>query len=346
MSASLRLRVGVVAAGLSCLLLSYAIAQQVQTSGQTRSDQSRTSASSAAGQTDRSTTQQSDRSTPRRGEQTYGESAQSRTANFRGATAAAGGQNQAVDQFLAACLLAKNQGEVQLSELAQQKAENPDVKEFAQKMVQDHRKMIEQLQPLAGMQGSTNRGVSGTSSTRTETQRSTTSDTSATRRTSESATRTSDTTALPGSSGAGQATAPSGTTAAAPPTGANIDTTSSSVATTDRASAGSGAVHQLMQIDRQINDRCLQAHKQELQQKSGAEFDKAFVGTAIVAHIGAIAALEVIGQQTQGQLAQVAQQAQPTVQQHLDHAKQLMKQLEGNSSAAGSQAERRSTRTE
>jgi hypothetical protein len=51
-----------------------------------------------------------------------------------------------------------------------------------------------------------------------------------------------------------------------------------------------------------------------------------------------LAALEVISQQ-QGELAQLAQQAQPTVQQHLDHAKQLAKQLEGTSQA-GSQAER------
>jgi hypothetical protein len=54
----------------------------------------------------------------------------------------------------------------------------------------------------------------------------------------------------------------------------------------------------------------------------------------------------VIGQQTQGKLAQVAKQAQPTVQQHYDHAKELMKQLEGQG-ATGSTAERSSsTRTE
>jgi len=59
-----------------------------------------------------------------------------------------------------------------------------------------------------------------------------------------------------------------------------------------------------------------------------------------------LAAVEVIGKQTQGTLAQVAQQAQPTVQQHLEHAKQLMKQLEGQSSAAGTQAQRDAKRTE
>jgi predicted outer membrane protein len=86
--------------------------------------------------------------------------------------------------------------------------------------------------------------------------------------------------------------------------------------------------------------------KDELQQKSGAEFDKCYVGNAIGMHAHALAELEVIGKQTQGTLAQVAQQAQPTVQQHFDHAKQLMKQLEGQSSAAGTQAQRDSTRTE
>jgi len=101
-----------------------------------------------------------------------------------------------------------------------------------------------------------------------------------------------------------------------------------------------------MQIDRQIVDRKSQAIRQELQQKSGAEFDKAFVGTAINAHIHAIAALEVIGQQSQGQLSQIAQQARPTVQQHLDHAKQLMRSLEGESGSSGSSSARRSSSQE
>jgi predicted outer membrane protein len=101
-----------------------------------------------------------------------------------------------------------------------------------------------------------------------------------------------------------------------------------------------------VQIDQQINQRCLQMAKDELQQKSGADFDKCYVGNAIGMHVHALAALEVIGKQTQGQLAQVAQQAQPTVQQHFDQAKQLMKQLEGQSTATGTQAQRETKRTE
>jgi hypothetical protein len=63
-------------------------------------------------------------------------------------------------------------------------------------------------------------------------------------------------------------------------------------------------------------------------------------------HSHALAALEVIGKQTQGTLAQVAQQGQPTVQQHLDHAKQLMKQLDSQSGATATQAQRETNRTE
>jgi predicted outer membrane protein len=101
-----------------------------------------------------------------------------------------------------------------------------------------------------------------------------------------------------------------------------------------------------MEIDRQINERCLQMTRDELQQKSGADFDKCYVGNAVVAHTEAMAKLEVIAKQTQGALAQVAQQAQPIVQQHLDHAKQLAKQLEGQPAATATREQRDATRTE
>ena len=114
---------------------------------------------------------------------------------------------------------------------------------------------------------------------------------------------------------------------------------------TNQASPGSNAaIQQLAEIDRQIVERQTQATREELQQKSGAEFDKCFVGGAIVAHVHMIAALEVIEQQGQ-QLAQAAKQARPVAEQHLEHAKQLMKQLESGAPAVG-QAERRPAGTQ
>jgi predicted outer membrane protein len=263
--------------------------------------------------------------------QSIGEINQNRT-NYRAAQAAGGGQNSVVDQFLAGCLLGQNKAEVELSKLALQKSENAEVKQFAQKMIQDHQKMIEQLQPLAATHGA-NRAASGILGGNSESQG----------RTETTEGRSTDTRALPGSSGAAQTLAPTGTSGTVPP----ISATAEAAATSNTASsAGTGAVHQLMQIDRQINERCLQMARDELQQKSGAEFDKCYVGNAISAHSKALAALEVIGKQTQGTLAQVAQHAQPTVQQHLDHAKQLMKEVDNPSSATATRAQREKTRTE
>jgi predicted outer membrane protein len=279
------------------LLLSYAVAQQEQ----------------SPGQTDRSAVQQADPSAAPSSERAIDETNPNRT-NYREAKAATGGS--VVDYYLATCLLGHNKAEVELSEIAVQKSENAEVKQFAQKMIQDHNKLIEQLQPLAMMQGGARKEG-----------------------------RTSSTTTLPGTSTTDQAIPSSESNAAVPRTDTTTEITASPNAATTAAGRG-GALHELLQIERQINERCLQMARDELQQKSGAEFDKCFVGGAIGAHAKALAALEVIGKQRQGQLAQVAQQAQPTVQQHFEHAKQLMKQLEGQSSAKGTQAQRDSTRTE
>jgi predicted outer membrane protein len=229
----------------------------------------------------------------------YGE----RDAQFQ-----AGAHAQEVEKYLANCLLMKNQGEIEIAEFAQQQAQSQEVKQFAQKLIQDHGQLVQKLQPLAQMQAG---GRQSATSTRVE------------NRQFDAQRNPSDATRQPGSPGA-----------------ANNDRTNQSLTTTTQVQqqGQSGALHQLAQIEKQIGERCKQALKEELQQKSGTEFDKCYVGAMIGSHMQSLAALEVIGQQTQGELAEVAQQAQPIVQQHLDHAKQLAKQFE--SARPGAQAER------
>jgi predicted outer membrane protein len=251
---------------------------------------------------------------------------------------------------MANCLLAQNEAEVQLTELAQQQAQNSSVKEFAQKMAQDHRQMIQQLQQIAGAQSSRSSSLGasrlGTSSA-TETTTAGTTGTSGTATTSNDTTRTGTC----GLGPAGTRGSETSTTPGAATSNQSGRNSLSSSQTTDLAggvasSAAGGAVQQLGQLEQQILDRKMQLTKEDLQQKQGAEFDKCFVGIAIPAHVHMVAELEVLEKQG-GQLAQIAQQARPIAQQHLDQAKQLIKQLEGQSTAAGSQAERKSsTRTE
>jgi len=311
MSAALRVKTGVLAAAFACSVLSYAVAQQVQ----------------LPGQTDRATVQQTDPATAPGTGTAIRDVNQNRT-NYRAAQTAAGSGNL-VDHYLANCLLGHNKAEVELSQVALQRSENAEVKQFAQKMITDHQKLIDQLQPLAMMQGGANRGASSILGGNSESQG----------RSEATEGRSSDTRALPGSAGASQTLPPSAADVARSPASSTTEIT----ATPNVVAAGGGDLHQLMQIDRQINERCLQMAKEELQQKSGADFDKCYVGNAIGMHAHAMAALEVIGKQTQGTLAQVAQQAQPTVQQHMEQAKQLMKQLDGQ---ATSTAQRETKRTE
>jgi predicted outer membrane protein len=285
---------------LTCLLAGYAVAQQqsppevddAQTLNEVR----------GANQTDRAGAQ-NNRLQQRQSGTVQRTQLETRQSQFgqRGAQDQAGQQSQGVERFLAACLLAKNRAEIELSQLAQQQAQSPQVKEFAQQMIQDHQQLVQQLQQVAGQQGGQN-----------DLQR-----------------QTSESNRLPGSPGAGQTESR---------TNRNL--------TAAGGAQDSGPIEQLIQLDRQIVQRQTESAKEMLQQKQGNEFDKAFLGMAIHAHANMKAALETIEQQQQlGQLPQIAQQASPVVEQHLQHAKQLMQQQE-RGSQAGARAERQTPGTQ
>jgi predicted outer membrane protein len=327
MFASERMRCGVVFAAFSCLFVGLAVAQEeIQNTAQSESPDARRDESDQprSGQTDRARTQQGERSATERTGRSY-QSSQRETADIHGSRTTRDGAQQEVEQYLAGCLLAKNQSEVDLSQFAQEQSQNPEVKKFAQRMVHDHQKVVQQLQQVAGNQSQSSRGSTNSQFQRTnsENDRSGTSGNSSSLRTNDQSADDSEPVR-----NRSQRSATSTSTSA---NGLDQDSTESS-----------NAIQQLMQIDRQIVERQAQATREELQQKSGVEFDKCFVGTAIVAHVQMIAALEVIEQQGQGQVAQIAQKARPVAEQHLEHAKQLMKQLEGNASTNRSQAERQS----
>lgn len=301
MAASLKFKAGLMAAGLSCVLIGTAWAeQQVEREYEREGSPAQQSTGQQPGQIDQA----------RQPGQQY-------TTQFRGTRPSAAGQNQQVTQFLAACLLAKNEAEVELGQLAQQQSQNPQVKQFAQKMVQDHRQLVQKLQPLAGAQASPSLGTTS----QFDAQRS-----------------AADTTRLPGSPGAGQPTTRD--------TASDLSRNINQDIDTDRGPGQQNAAFsELAQIERQITERHQQAVRDELQQKQGAEFDKCYVGVQVAGHMHMVAALEVIEQQGPDQLRQIAQQARPTVEQHLEHAKQLIKQLEGSGSNP-SQAERQQSRTQ
>src|SRR4051794_13432067 len=78
------------------------------------------------------------------------------------------------------------------------------------------------------------------------------------------------------------------------------------------------------QIDRKINERCAQSMRQELESKSGHEFDAAYVGSQIAGHMQMLAAVEVLSDETSGELQSMAKDARPIVEKHLKQARELM----------------------
>jgi predicted outer membrane protein len=59
-------------------------------------------------------------------------------------------QEAQLDRVLAACLLTNNKGEVELAKLAEQRASDSDVQEFAQTMVKEHGEQIATLERFLG----------------------------------------------------------------------------------------------------------------------------------------------------------------------------------------------------
>jgi predicted outer membrane protein len=96
----------------------------------------------------------------------------------------------------------------------------------------------------------------------------------------------------------------------------------------DQNSASAGVLDHVLKMQQQAAQECLSMTKSILAEKQGAEFDKAFAGSQIGAHIGMLAKLKASQQHVSSDLASIIQESEQTVQSHLEQAKQLCKELE------------------
>jgi predicted outer membrane protein len=191
----------------------------------------------------------------------------------------AAGQGGEMDTLIASCLLLGNQEEVTLAQLAVDRAENENVKQFAQTLIDDHQKAIQKLQQHA---------KPGTGLT-----------------------------ANSGASPAGQS-----------PTAQQYTARRQDIS---QGTAGSGLVDQILQMQQEAAQECLSMTKSMMEEKQGAEFDKAFAGMQVGAHVGMLAKLKASEKHASPELASIIKESQQTVEQHLEHAKQLCEQLKDES---------------
>ena len=333
MSASLTARAGLVAAAMTCWLLGSAVvAQNNATTDQPVQPLYQGSAAKPASQIDR--TQQPGERPAQRPIQR-----QRYEAGYRGTQAdnAQPGRQQLgqeVDNYLANCLLKHNKMEIELAQFAEQQSQNPEVKQFAAQLAKDHQQLVQKLEPIVTAHAAG--GVIGSPSLDKN---------AATGNDRTTLGATGGAIATPGSSGTNTVTPPGTTSTAA----TDLDRgTTAALAAAGAAGAthtGNVALSQLAAIEEKINERCAQALREELSQKSGAEFDECYVGSQIAGHMHMLAALEVISQESQSPLKQVANDARPIVQKHLDEAKQWMKQAKSGERTSA-QAQRTSTSAE
>lgn len=192
-----------------------------------------------------------------------------------------------LDKFIATCLLIGNQEEVALAQEAVQRAQNENVKQFAQMLVDDHQKAIQKLQQHA-KQGMSLDGAS-------------------------------DVTVSAQADGSNQYAANQSPTA---------QQYTANRADLDRDMADSGTVDKILKMHQQAAQECLSMTKSMMQEKQGAEFDKAFAGSQIGAHVGMLAKLKASSQNASPELAAIIQESEQSVQKHLEHAKMLCKELE------------------
>jgi predicted outer membrane protein len=111
--------------------------------------------------------------------------------------------------------------------------------------------------------------------------------------------------------------------------GQTAQATSSNGAQQAQPAQAGAAGNQLFALEQRVAQECLALTQKELGQKQGAEFDQCYVGQQVGAHIGMLAKLRGSQQFASGQLKQIIQESEQTVQMHLDHAKKLAEQLKG-----------------
>ena len=212
-----------------------------------------------------------------------------------------------MDRDFAMMLTIGNKGEVEMATFVKDKLQNEQAKQFADQMIQDHGAFLQQLaqftghgQPAAGAPPVGNVGVT------------------------------------PPAAG----NAPPGGIAPQPnqPVGRGVDV---AVGGGQGVNVGVGGVqpqgrsfyapgmNPMLSIKQEIAQECMANAKKELESKQGAEVDKCYIGTMIVKHAEMVSVLTVLQRHAQdSQFKELLGSALQKTQQHLEHAKSIMKQLD------------------
>lgn len=222
------------------------------------------------------------------------------------------GQAGQLDHGIATCLYLANQEEIAMAQFAEGRIQNEELKKFVQMLLKDHQAALQKLQSVSPQLASANLQLQG---------------------------------AAGGQAGATQ-TGASGSQPRA--TGTQPGATGAQSGTPGQpgqpAAQQGGDMHaQMTALQRRTAEECLALTTKELSEHEGAEFEHAFVGQQMGAHIATLAKLRASREFASGQLQQVIDESTQMVEHHLEEAKQLaktMKEQHHSDNASGEQARR------
>ncbi|HVA47197.1 MAG TPA: DUF4142 domain-containing protein [Pirellulales bacterium] len=96
----------------------------------------------------------------------------------------------------------------------------------------------------------------------------------------------------------------------------------------------------IIRLKQQLGQQCVASAQHELEEKEGEEFDKCYIGMQLGMHHEMLTSLKVFSRYASPQLDQVIEESEHIAQEHLDRAKELMKQLEKEGSDSGDSKDR------
>jgi predicted outer membrane protein len=252
-------------------------------------------------------------------------------------TNAWGGRSQqmghSLEREITDCLVHGNQAEITLARIAEQRASDPEVKQFAQKMIKEHTAFLDKLQTgrgtPAGRQFGDQSPVQGRSAVGGEANRDQPNRDQSVRDQLNG-----------GQANGGQ---PNGDQPAVGGPGVDVnapgarvrvgrdETRSGAVGHDGRSQAG--GARQFLQIQKEVQAQCLQSMTRELSQKEGVQFDRCYMNCQVGAHMKMADELTVYSKHVSENLQATLQEGLQATTQHLAMAKQIAERLDGGTTA-------------
>lgn len=211
---------------------------------------------------------------------------------------------------LAMLLALGNKAEIELGQLASEKTQNPEVRQFAQKMIEDHTQFLTKLKKF-------NPQIPDPAQFRSA--------------------QTTGREGQPGTTQTPGRVAQAGGTDQPQRRNGEVEQTGF-----DRSAAGSAGQQPsaLVAIHKDAAQQKLQMTKEELSKLDGQDFDMGYLSNQVHAHVGMLAHLKAMHGKGDSEFNQLIEQGVSTTTEHLKMAKDMAKKLESREYEAGENPQR------